>query len=56
MRLDADSFALERRQLVPLDRAVEDALCREPLLVRKRLPVVEIADRDEQDGRIPVLA
>ena len=55
MRLDPDSRPLEVDQLVPVDRAVEDALRSETFLVRQRLPVVEVADRDEQHGGIAVL-
>ena len=56
VRLDADAFALQVRKLLPFDRAVEDALRRQMLLVRERMTVVEIADRNEQHRRVAVLA
>ncbi len=54
--LDADPAGLELRQLVPVERRVDEPLRGEVLLVGQRPRVVEVADRDEDHRRIAVAA
>src|SRR5918996_629084 len=56
VRLDADPTGLELGELRPVDGLVADAEEPQRLLVRERALVVEEADRDEEDGGIPVTA
>ena len=53
MRIPSCSRSASSR---PLDRAVENPLRRQVLLVRERMTVVEIADGNEQHSRVAVLA
>src|SRR2546425_6543531 len=48
VRLDANSRAFQGGELLPLDRAVEDALHSQVFLVRQRMPIVEVADGHEE--------
>src|SRR5437588_4696883 len=45
--LDSNAGSLELGELLPFDRPVEDALGCQVLLVRQRMAIVEVADRDE---------
>src|SRR5919201_1755153 len=54
--LDSHALGLELAEFAPVHRPVPDSLQGKPLLVRERPVLAEEADRDEEDGRVAVLA
>ena len=53
--LDADAARLELRELFPAEGRIDQAARGEVLVVRERPRPVQVADRNEEDGGVPVL-